>query len=184
MASSSDIITAHNGIFRRSAEPGDFTFYASWPTSLMISDMLSKAENINTVHPMIRLYDACLGRRPDSAGLTYWVGIYRSSPTATSLATAAAGFLSTTEGQLRFSPSDTNLQFVQKIYTLVLRRNGDISEYNYWSGLLTAGSWSRARMLAHFVSEPEFISASASGIAAFQNLAAVDAPSAYVGPLF
>lgn len=184
MASSSDIITASQGIFRRDPAPGDFTHYASWPTATMISDMLSKSENTNYVHPVIRLYDAVLGRRPDSLGLDYWVGVYRATPSATALASAAAGFLSSTEGQLRYPPAESNLQFVQRIYTQVLRRNGDISEYNYWSGLLNNGSWTRTRLFAHFASEPEYISAAAAGVASFQALASVGNPSAYTGILF
>ena len=71
MASSSEIVTAHKGILRRDPIAGDFTHYAAWPTSMMIDNLVDSVEARDYIFPLVMLYDAVLGRRPDSAGLDF-----------------------------------------------------------------------------------------------------------------
>lgn len=183
MASSAEVIAAFKGVLRRSPAAGDFAHYASWPNAQLVTDLINSVESRTYVAPVIRLYDAVLGRRPDAAGLDFWVDFYRNSPSSSVLVSAAGGFLGSTEGQLRYPPAESNLQFVQRVYTQVLRRSGTVGDYNYWASVLTGG-WSRAQLLAHFVSEAEYVNLAESGVSYFQQSAAAGASDAYTGPLF
>lgn len=183
MASSSEIVTAHKGILRRDPIAGDFTHYAAWPTSMMIDNLVDSVEARDYIFPLVMLYDAVLGRRPDSAGLDFWATFYRANQTATSLATMATGFLGSTEGKLRFPPNDSNLQFMQKVYSLVLRRTGNTAELAYWDGVL-GGGFTRGQLFAHFVSEIEYKNKADSGIRSFLTEAGKGLSSAYTGVLF
>lgn len=183
MASSSDIVTAHKGILRRDPIAGDFTHYAPWPVSMMIENLILSIEARDFIFPLVMLYDGVLGRRPDSAGLDFWATFYRANQTSTSLATMATGFLASTEGQLRFPPSDSNLQFMQKVYSLVLRRTGSTTELAYWDGVLNGG-FSRGQLFAHFVTEAEYKSKSEYGVKSFLTEAGQGLSSAYTGVLF
>lgn len=84
-----------------------------------------------------RLYQAALGRQPDTGGLSYWAGqIARGTP----LADLAQGFLNSAEFQTRFGANPSDAQFVAGLYRNVLGREPDAGGQAYWTGLLGQGT--------------------------------------------
>lgn len=184
MAGSQDIVNAYQGILFRSPLPGDFTYYAPWPVTAMIDDLIMSSESRNTAHRIIGLYDVALGRRPDKYGAIYWADFAKTNGITTALVSMASGFLGSVEGQLRYPPADSHLQFISKIYSNGLRRSVTPAEATYWDGVLTAGTFTRAQLLAHIVTEAEYITLSRSYMESFQQQAGLDAPGAWTGILF
>lgn len=181
MASSTEVITAFKGILRRDPEPGDFAHYAAWPVNIMIDSLAASSEANSAVKPAVRMYQSALGRKPDTAGLDYWVGMFRSG--SSNLADLAAGFLGTLEGQLIFAPTLSNLQFVERLYTHILGRTGDIGGIQFFVGQLNASQTSRAAMLANFSESSEAATRYSAGLYNFLLACGTGDPLAYDGAL-
>lgn len=99
-----------------------------------------------------RLYQAAFDRKPDSAGLGYWVGILDSGH---SLLVAADAFLNSTEFQTLYGAAPTNAFFVDKLYRNILHRAPEADGYNYWVNILEKGIAGRAQVLAEFSESAE-----------------------------
>ena len=178
MASSADVNTAFTEVLRRSAASSDHTHYAVWSKAAMIEDVIATTENRDYVKPVIRLYQSVLGRKPDTAGLTFWVGQFKTSM---SLSAIAGGFLASIEGQMRFPDSDANIVFVGKLYSEIFGRTGDPAGVGHFKNLLDTNAWSRPQMLAHFSEETESKDRLASPIYSFQIAIAGGDNTAYTG---
>jgi hypothetical protein len=65
----------------------------------------------------------------------------------------ALGFLRSPEYKLR---NRTNTQFVEDLYTGILRRGAVPEEINYWVNILNSGTYNREQELVLFTSSDEF----------------------------
>jgi subtilisin-like proprotein convertase family protein len=91
-----------------------------------------------------RLYQAAFNRTPDKAGLTDWV---RGMDGGTTLTQVARGFIASTEFQNLMGASPTDKQFVNQLYTNVLRRPADADGEAYWLNQLQAGTTREAVLI-------------------------------------
>lgn len=120
----------------------------------MIICFIFKVDKIHAASPsdafVTRIYETCLGREPDSLGLSYW-----SSQLVTKKITAA-------ELVRRFIDSDefknknlNNNQYVEVLYVSILGRASDPSGQAWWLQNLNNG-YTRLRVLSDFINAPEF----------------------------
>lgn len=170
MASSSDTITAFKHVLRRDPAPADITHYASWPTILMVDNVISSNENTVDVHPVIRMYQSVFGRRPDSAGLDYWVQVFRTGGSGSPALVGIAGdFLAATEGQMRYPNGDPNITFVQKLYLNIFGRTGDVPGVAFYTNQLDTNTATRAQLITLFSEHAESTTRLATPIFTFQK---------------
>ncbi|MFC0168161.1 FG-GAP-like repeat-containing protein [Pseudoduganella danionis] len=80
-----------------------------------------------------RIYQAAFERKPDLAGLGYWISVMDKG---VSLSTVASGFVGSAEFRSIYGPQPTNLEIVLKFYQNVLHREGETAGINFWTGLL------------------------------------------------
>ena len=97
-----------------------------------------------------RLYNTCLDRAPDSAGLNSWVNNLISGKITGGQ--AAYGFVFSDELK---SKNLNNDQFLVLMYKAFFDRPADTGGYNTWMGLLNGGS-SREYVFSNFVNSTEF----------------------------
>lgn len=103
---------------------------------------------------VVRLYGATFDRAPDTAGLWYWVDLYRRGMPLTTL---AEHFMTSQEWQTTVgSPDDAT--FVDRLYRNVLDRPADEAGSAYWQGELGRG-YPRAALVVSFSESPEHVSA-------------------------
>lgn len=103
-----------------------------------------------------RLYDAALGRAPDAAGLTQWIGLLDGGMNHVQVIDA---FIGSPEFALRFGALD-NRHFVELLYRTCLDRDGDTAGVNYWTGQLDNGV-ARSSLVFSFSESPEHIALTA-----------------------
>jgi hypothetical protein len=108
---------------------------------------------------VVRLYLACVGRLPDSAGLDHWVGARRAG---VSLAAVADALLSAAEGQADLG-SLGNQAFVEELYRRLLRRQPDGGGVSHWTSVLDSGR-SRGAVVAGFSESAEHVAAAAGDV--------------------
>jgi hypothetical protein len=99
---------------------------------------------------VIRLYQTCLDRSPDPAGLDFWVSNLASGEI--SGGQAAYRFVFSEESVNRDLDND---QFLTLLYKAFFDRPADIDGYNYWIALLNDGT-SRESVFLNFVNSAEF----------------------------
>ena len=117
----------------------------------------------------IDLFRGTLGRLPDSAGFSFWLGRIRTAQCQGAAAVAAevnsiAGqFFNGSEYQAR---ARSNREFVGDVYNAYLRRGpgGDSAGFNYWVGQVPA--LGRDGVRAQFVPSAEFQNRVAAVVAA------------------
>lgn len=99
-----------------------------------------------------RLYGATFDRQPDTAGLWYWVDLYRRGMPLTTL---AEHFMTSDEWRTTVgSPDDAT--FVDLLYRNVLERPADADGSAYWQGELQRG-YPRAALVVSFSESPEHV---------------------------
>lgn len=98
-----------------------------------------------------RLYRAVFARPPDPAGFEYWARLRTSG---TGLEAVAEAFTASEEYRLRFV-TDSDDDFVDRLYRNVLGRPPDEPGARYWVGILDAGV-GRIDVLLLFSESPEF----------------------------
>ena len=100
------------------------------------------------------LYETALARAADQSGLsTYSAAILNGTMTETQI---AAALTSSSEFLTKYG-SMTNAQFVSQIFANGLGRQPTTAELNYWSGALTAGTISKADMVAAISQSPDHL---------------------------
>lgn len=99
-----------------------------------------------------RLYQNCLGRQPDAAGLTNWSKSLKSG--SITGAQAAASFFISSEYQ---NGKHSNQEFVTSLYTALLGRQPGSSEVNSWCATIASGGSSRSQVFNGFCGSQEFI---------------------------
>ncbi len=106
----------------------------------------------DTAASIARLYDTVFGRKPDVAGLAYWLnnveGGLQTMPQVTQAFISSPEFLAT-YGSL------TNAAFVQGLYQNTLHRAPDNAGLTYWVGQLATGANSRATVVYSFADSAE-----------------------------
>lgn len=110
-----------------------------------------------------RLYQAAFDRKPDEAGLGYWIA---QLDAGLSLQDTAWNFIASPEFQQKYGADLNNAGFITALYANVLHRAPDASGFAYWSDLLERGAISRNAMLAEFSESPENV---AQLVGAVQN---------------
>jgi len=99
-----------------------------------------------------RIYQAAFNRKPDAAGLKYWVVVRDKGA---SLDAIAGGFIASAEFSALYGSNLTHEQYVAKLYNNVLHRAYEQAGFDYWTGLLNQGRLTRAQVLAYFADSPE-----------------------------
>jgi hypothetical protein len=102
-----------------------------------------------------RLYRAAFDREPDYSGLGYWLGAMDKG--IADLERAAQGFINSDEFRALNAASNSNNDFITKLYQYVLHRTPDEDGYRYWNEQLSASPEARAQVLAYFSDSPENI---------------------------
>ncbi|MHA4869734.1 DUF4214 domain-containing protein [Duganella sp. PWIR1] len=116
-----------------------------------------------------RLYQAAFDRKPDLAGLGYWLEVMDGQ---VELETIAENFVASTEFQQLYGVNPSDTQFLTKLYNNVLHRAPDSAGLAYWLNAMQQGL-SKARALIEFSESTENKTALApaieNGIAYAQN---------------
>jgi hypothetical protein len=106
---------------------------------------------------LLRCYEEGLGRteeevcEDDMAGLRYWYGILKEG--FLTPAQAADYFALSPEAQAKY-PDDGS--YVAMLYRMYMDREHEKAGYDYWVGLLAAGTLTRGQVSAWFGASPEF----------------------------
>jgi Ca2+-binding RTX toxin-like protein len=131
----------------------------------------------DTAARVYRIYEAALGREPDSNGLANWVGALEKG---VALQSIGDGFLNSPEFVGRFGAGD-NAAFVTLMYQNVLGRAPDAQGLQSWVSYLASGH-SRSEVLTGFSDSPEFVASTAPTVQ--QGLWVGDANAAKVARLY
>ena len=111
-----------------------------------------------------RLYQAALGRTPDSDGLGFWIDAYDNGLAMSEMATQ---FLQSTEFVNNFGNNLSNDDFVAQLYHNILGRAGEADGTIFWQGVLDDGT-TRETVLLGFTDSSENLSitqtATANGV--------------------
>ncbi|MFZ6770075.1 DUF4214 domain-containing protein [Undibacterium sp. Di26W] len=110
-----------------------------------------------------RLYQAAFDRKPDLAGLGYWINDMENG---SSLTTVAASFFSSPEFQKLYGKIPSSTTLITNFYQNVLHRTPDKAGFDYWLNSIDTGKISAAGALASFCESTEN---QALVIAAIQN---------------
>lgn len=110
-----------------------------------------------------RVYQAAFDRKPDLAGLGYWINDLDHGSTLTQV---AAGFFASPEFQALYGVNPNNTTLINNFYQNVLHRAPDTDGFNYWFDQLSTGKISAAGALASFSEDAEN---QANVIGAIQN---------------
>lgn len=95
-----------------------------------------------------RIYQAGFNRKPDLAGLGYWIN---QMDNGVSQRDVAASFVASPEFATLYGGSNpTNLVYVTKLYNNVLQRAPEQDGRDYWVGVMNSNAASRGEVLAFF----------------------------------
>ena len=121
---------------------------------------VSLALDIEHSSKIYRLYQAAFDRKPDLAGLGFWLEVLDKD---VAIETIAENFIASAEFQQLYGVNPDNTQFLTKLYNNVLHRSPDASGLAYWLNLMQQGL-SKARALIEFSESAENKSAIAASI--------------------
>lgn len=109
-----------------------------------------KGSTSNSTAFVTRMYQQCLDRQPDEAGLYSWVNqLNKGNLTGADL---GKSLVASPEFQ---GKNLNNTEFVSVLYRAFLGRNADTAGLNKWTGILANGQ-SRIQVLAEFINSSEF----------------------------
>ena len=100
-----------------------------------IASLLDEAPQTTVVAPTIRLYQAYFLRRPDTAGVTFWISQVRKG---VGLDKVSDKFASSSEFTNRYGKLG-NAEFVRRVYLNLFGREPDNSGYLHWTLQLDQG---------------------------------------------
>jgi T5SS/PEP-CTERM-associated repeat protein/autotransporter-associated beta strand protein len=109
--------------------------------------------NRTDVATLMRLYDTLFDRRPDQAGINYWI---EASERGMGLSAIATHFIQSDEAVLKFGGM-SNSQFISYLYSTGLERAGSNAEVAAWGWQLDNGVISRGDALLGFADSAEKI---------------------------
>jgi len=99
-----------------------------------------------------RLYQAAFDRKPDFAGLGYWIN---DMDKGANLSTIASGFFQSIEFQKLYGSQPSNASLVTKFYQNVLHRTPDQAGFDYWIDQLDHGKITPVGALVSFCESSE-----------------------------
>lgn len=99
-----------------------------------------------------RIYQAAFNRKPDAAGLGYWIDVMDRGA---SLKEIATGFAASQEFKDLFGTSTSNADIVNKLYQNVLHRQGEQAGVDYWLNVLDKKMATVPEVLASFTEGAE-----------------------------
>ena len=112
-----------------------------------------------------RLYRATLNRAPDLAGLLGWSAALAEGR---GFLDVVQGFTGSREFQARYGTT-SDAGFVTLLYNNVLNRAPDAAGFASWTGLLAAGTQSRAEVVRGFAQSREFTASTAGDVLGFMR---------------
>jgi hypothetical protein len=148
------------------------SFNAQLQAGVLTTDQAINQIEISTytmtyVNPVIRMYQAGLGRVPDQGGESYWVNAFANgTATLSQMSTIfanSAEFMNT-YGANATTPASPTL--ITALYQNILNRAPDQAGLTYWS----SQNLDAAQLLQVFATSPEFIADTAAPIIVYQNL--------------
>jgi methionine-rich copper-binding protein CopC len=98
-----------------------------------------------------RLYQAAFNRRPDSAGLGFWIA---NLDHGMSLHDVARSFVASPEFKSQYGAAPSDADFINLLYNNVLHRPAEASGFDFWENALHNGL-AREDALAMFSESPE-----------------------------
>ena len=116
-----------------------------------------------TAGSVYMLYQATFNRKPDAAGLGYWINAVDKGADITK--DVAAFFVKSSEFVAKYGSNPTNASYVDNLYQNVLHRAGDAGGVAYWNKVLNDGTVTKAAVLEAFATLPEGASLVAADIA-------------------
>jgi Tol biopolymer transport system component len=119
--------------------------------STLIAHLASDPAYAERRAPLIRLYWAFFLRRPDSSGLTFWLGRYQRG---TSLTRIAQSFAVSSEFTRRYGDV-SNRQYVELVYRNIFEREPDAAGLAFWTGRLDRRLLSRGAVIVQFSESSE-----------------------------
>lgn len=139
--------------------PGGVTVYGPEGTDALVrvervrfSDGTLALDADGVAGQAYRIYQAALNRKPDSAGLGYWIDVMDKG---SSLKDIAAGFAASTEFQNLFGTSTSSIDIVNKLYQNILHRQGEQAGIDYWTNVLDKKLGTLPEVLASFSDSTE-----------------------------
>jgi hypothetical protein len=99
-----------------------------------------------------RLYQAAFNRKPDAAGLGYWIGVMDRGM---SLVDVATQFVASSEFKALYGDAPGNADILGRYYENVLHRAADPAGFQYWLDVLDRHVASAADLLASFSQSQE-----------------------------
>jgi hypothetical protein len=113
---------------------------------LLFSDGALAFDIAGTAGQAYRLYAAAFDRKPDLAGLGYWIS---AMDRGTSLLNVATEFTKGSEFTAMYGATRTHEQFLTKLYEHILHRAPDAGGYEYWLKVMQDGA-TEGQVLASF----------------------------------
>jgi Tol biopolymer transport system component len=120
--------------------------------TLLFSDATVTFDTGGVEAQAYRLYQAAFDRKPDQAGLGYWIAQMEHGM---GLAGVAAQFVQSDEFKQMFGAAPSNASFVDLLYQHVLHRSADAAGAQYWTGLLDQHRLAQVDVLMQFSESPE-----------------------------
>jgi Ca2+-binding RTX toxin-like protein len=143
-------ITVNNGVYTiSSATAGTDT--VSNVERLRFADVAVAFDINGHAGDVYRLYQAAFDRKPDAAGLGYWIN---SIDNGNSMVTMASAFATSAEYQAKYGANTDNSTFLTNLYNNVLHRAYDQGGFDYWLNALNTG-FSREQVLAFMADSAE-----------------------------
>lgn len=130
----------------------DGTISMSQVERLQFSDVALAFDTDGVAGQAYRIYQAAFGRKPDLAGLGYWI---KDMDKGASLTTVAAGFFQSAEFQQLYGSNPSTNTLITNFYQNVLHRAPDQAGFDYWSNQFAKGLITPAAALASFCESAE-----------------------------
>jgi hypothetical protein len=118
----------------------------------VIDTLVKNPDRVALRQPVIRLYQAFFDRTPDHNGLDYWLNRRANGK---KLDDVANNFASSSEFKTKYGAL-SNHDFVELIYTSVLKRPADPTGLDYWTNKLATKQANRGRVMTQFSESNEF----------------------------
>ncbi len=99
---------------------------------------------------VLRLYRAFFDREPDIDGALYWLGVRKDYGL-----TQIAVFFTASQEYINSYAGTTDREFLRRVYRNVLGRSFDQAGFDYWLGVLGAGT-SRGEVVRWVAASEEF----------------------------
>lgn len=109
------------------------------------------------VYPVIRFYQGAYARKPDKAGLDFWVDVFvAAGATKADLVSDLAPYFLTSTEYVTMYGSLNNTQFITALFQNLYDRAPDTGGLNFWVGKLDNNELTRAQVFVEFCEAQEF----------------------------